>query len=69
MDVEALLPEVVPHQRRATRLHPRQGKPGIRDSSVGGPLLWSTHEPWPYCADARRRIGFERAADASQQFC
>jgi len=60
VDVEALFPEVISYRREATRLHPRQGKPGIRDSSVGGPLLWSTHEPWPHYADAHPSIGFER---------
>ncbi|NUS82385.1 MAG: DUF1963 domain-containing protein [Streptomyces sp.] len=51
VDVEALFPEIVPFRREATRLHPRRGEPGFRDSSVGGPLLWPSAEPWPHCAD------------------
>lgn len=51
VDVEALFPEIVPFRREATRLHPRRGEPGVRDSSVGGPLLWPSAEPWPHCAD------------------
>src|SRR5262245_40812923 len=59
VDVEALFPEVAAYRREATRLHPRQGEPGIRDSSVGGPLLWPAHEPWPHCLDAHPKIGFD----------
>ncbi|MEW1846216.1 hypothetical protein AB0392_50380, partial [Nonomuraea angiospora] len=33
-------------------LRPRRGEPGIRDSHVGGPMLWPVDEPWPHCADA-----------------
>ncbi|MFJ8042258.1 DUF1963 domain-containing protein [Kitasatospora sp. NPDC096147] len=51
LDVERLFPEVVPHRRRAVRLHPRAGSPGRRDSSVGGPLLWPADEPWPLCPE------------------
>ncbi|WP_280429509.1 hypothetical protein [Nocardia brasiliensis] len=36
VDVEAVFPE---HRREAVRLHPRSGRPGSRDSSLGGPLL------------------------------
>ena len=59
VDVEALFPEVVSYRREATRLHPRRGEPGVRDSSVGGPLLWPAHEPWPHCLDAHPKIGFD----------
>lgn len=33
-------------------LYPRSGEPGVRHSSMGGPLLWPTGEPWPYCAQS-----------------
>jgi Domain of unknown function (DUF1963) len=59
VDVEALFPEVATHRRAATRLHPRRGKPGVRDSSVGGPLLWPAHEPWPHCMHVHPKIGFD----------
>jgi hypothetical protein len=59
VDVEALFPEVVSYRREATRLHPRQVEPGVRDSSVGGPLLWPAHEAWPHCLDAYPKIGFD----------
>jgi len=47
--VAAVLPQLAPLARTATRLHPRPGSPSARDSSVGGPLLWPVDEPWPYC--------------------
>ncbi|MBF6048516.1 hypothetical protein GO001_25470 [Streptomyces sp. NRRL B-1677] len=43
----AQLPELADLARTATRLHPRPGAPTVHDSSVGGPLLWPTGEPWP----------------------
>ncbi|QNS06790.1 YwqG family protein [Streptomyces xanthii] len=48
-DAEALFPGLAPLRRTATRLHPRPGSPTARDSSVGGPMLWPTDEPWPVC--------------------
>lgn len=51
MAVEELFPEVVPFRLAAVRLHPRAGAPGVRDSSVGGPLLWPAAEPWPVCPE------------------
>jgi hypothetical protein len=59
VDVEALFPEVVTYRREATRLHPRRGKPDVRQSSVGGPLLWPAHEPWPHCMHAHSDDGLE----------
>ncbi len=50
VDVTAVLPQLAPLARTATRLHPRAGSPSWYDSSVGGPLLWPAAEPWPYCA-------------------
>jgi hypothetical protein len=55
VDVEALFPEVVAFRKPATRLHPRVGDPGARDSSMGGPVLWPRSEPWPYCGDGHPR--------------
>ncbi|WP_199547161.1 hypothetical protein [Streptomyces sp. N35] len=49
LDVAAVFPELAPLARTAIRLHPRAGTPSVRDSSVGGPLLWPADEPWPHC--------------------
>lgn len=51
VDIAALFPEIAPLARTATRLHPRPGSPGVHDSSVGGPLLWPSDEPWPVCEE------------------
>ncbi|MFI6848861.1 hypothetical protein OG535_22995 [Kitasatospora sp. NBC_00085] len=48
-DIVAAFPELAPLAREAVRLHPRRGEPTVRDSSVGGPLLWPADEPWPVC--------------------
>lgn len=48
-DIAAVFPRLAPLARTATRLHPRPGAPSVRDSSVGGPLLWPADEPWPHC--------------------
>lgn len=53
IDVTAVLPELAAHARETTRLHPRPGKPDSVDSSIGGPLLWPTSEPWPTCTAPR----------------
>ncbi|MCW8382252.1 YwqG family protein [Streptomyces justiciae] len=50
--VEELIPELAGHARTTTLLYPRAGTPGVRDSSVGGPLLWPADEPWPVCPGA-----------------
>ncbi|MEU6662879.1 hypothetical protein [Streptomyces sp. NPDC046821] len=57
VDVEALFAELGPLRRSATRLHPRRGTPTVRDSSVGGPMLWPAGEPWPVCTTAHKRAG------------
>ncbi|WP_398981103.1 hypothetical protein [Streptomyces sp. I05A-00742] len=49
VDVEQLFPEVAQYRRDAVRLHPRAGSPGVRESSLGGPLLRPRSEPWPHC--------------------
>ncbi|MFD4145370.1 hypothetical protein [Streptomyces goshikiensis] len=51
IDVAAVFPQLAPLARTATRLHPRPGVPTWHDSSIGGPLLWPTEEPWPYCEE------------------
>ncbi|MFJ7157371.1 hypothetical protein ACIQUQ_20775 [Streptomyces sp. NPDC101118] len=52
---EAVFPELAAHRGRTTRLHPRPGRPGVRDSHVGGPMLWPYDEPWPACHEAHER--------------
>lgn len=47
IDLAVEFPELVFYVRTTTRLHPRRGEPGVRDSSLGGPLLWPVDEPWP----------------------
>ncbi|WP_433202829.1 hypothetical protein ACQP00_33045 [Dactylosporangium sp. CS-047395] len=49
LDVAATFPELATASRRATRLHPRRGEVGPHDSSLGGPLLWPSDDPWPLC--------------------
>ncbi|MFB4314974.1 DUF1963 domain-containing protein [Actinomadura sp. 21ATH] len=46
-DITALFPALRGHERTTTMLHPVPGAPGVRDSSIGGPLLWPADEPWP----------------------
>ncbi|MER5904868.1 hypothetical protein ABT150_33035 [Streptomyces mirabilis] len=50
-DVVAVFPELIGTAREVTLLYPRAGQPGPGDSSIGGPLLWPTDEPWPMCAE------------------
>jgi hypothetical protein len=51
LDLEELFPALTRYARTATLLHPREGIPGVEDSSVGGPLLWPAAEPWPTCSE------------------
>ncbi|MDN3024668.1 hypothetical protein [Streptomyces sp. S.PB5] len=51
LDVPAHFPELAPLARTTIRLHPRPGAPTPTDSSIGGPLLWPTADPWPTCPD------------------
>ena len=48
---EEYLPELVALRRLTTRLHPRPGDPGARDSSLGGPMLWPIGTPLPTCTE------------------
>lgn len=47
--VAAWFPELPPSAREATRLHPRRARPGVHDSSIGGPALWPSWDEWPEC--------------------
>lgn len=50
--IVAAVPGLAPYARPAVILEPTPGKPGVRESSIGGPLLWPADEPWPHCAVA-----------------
>lgn len=52
VDLSRVVPGIGAHIRHTVRLHPRPGAPGLRDSHIGGPLLWPTAEEWPRCAAA-----------------
>ncbi|MEV7805170.1 hypothetical protein AB0O28_19685 [Microbispora sp. NPDC088329] len=49
VDVTEKFPELVEYARTTVRLHPRPGTPAVRDSHIGGPLLWPAGEAWPTC--------------------
>jgi hypothetical protein len=49
LDITTVFPELSALAATTVRLHPRAGRPGMRDSSLGGPLLWPASEPWPVC--------------------
>ncbi|GAA3302343.1 hypothetical protein [Streptomyces cinereospinus] len=49
-DVRALIPEYAALAREAVVLNPEPGDPDVRESPLGGGLLWPADEPWPYCA-------------------
>ncbi|CAL9558350.1 hypothetical protein SUDANB121_04597 [Nocardiopsis dassonvillei] len=42
-------PELHRYGAPALLLHPHLADPRPQDSSVGGPLLWPSDEPWPTC--------------------
>jgi hypothetical protein len=46
----AALPGLAPYARDAAVLRPERGHPRREDSSIGGPLLWPSDEPWPQCS-------------------
>jgi hypothetical protein len=52
LDITSVFPELAGLAKTAFRLHPRPGRPGAHDSSLGGPLLWPADEPWPACTTA-----------------
>ncbi|MFF4321166.1 hypothetical protein [Streptomyces sp. NPDC001568] len=49
-DAASVFPELAGMSRTTTRLRPRPGAPTVRESSVGGPLLWPADEPWASCS-------------------
>lgn len=49
-DLRTLIPEYEGLALATTLLNPEPGEPGVRESSLGGALLWPADEPWPYCA-------------------
>ncbi|MEU1540604.1 hypothetical protein ABZ461_21290 [Actinacidiphila glaucinigra] len=65
--VEALLaalPELASYARDAVILHPERAELDPWSSSIGGPLLWPSDEPWPECSlpDASDPAGSPAAA-------
>jgi hypothetical protein len=67
VEIEALLPALAGFRRNATRLHPRPGKPGPAESSVGGRFLWPAGEPWPECRVPHPRSHGRRTADVRER--
>ncbi|MER8047709.1 hypothetical protein [Streptomyces sp. NPDC094032] len=67
LDVEALFPDLAAYRGTTTRLHPRPGRPGVAESSVGGPLLWPAGEAWPVCTEAHGATRGVRPADVHRQ--
>lgn len=53
----AAMPGLAQLVRTVVALRPRRGEPGIRESHVGGPLLWPEGEPWPHCTDGDHKSG------------
>ncbi|MFG2951882.1 hypothetical protein [Streptomyces adustus] len=67
LDVEALFPELSACRGTTTRLHPRPGRPDATTSSVGGPLLWPSDEPWPVCTEPHSHARGRRPADIHRE--
>jgi hypothetical protein len=57
VDLAQVFPELIPYAQTTVRLHPRRGQPGMRDSHIGGPLLWPAGEAWPECTDQKSHGG------------
>lgn len=57
-DITTVFPELSALAAATVRLHPRAGRPDIRGSSLGGPLLWPADQPWPVCT--RPHVNWER---------
>lgn len=55
-DILGVVPELADFARMTTRLHPRRGTPTAMESSIGGPLLWPSDEPWPICTAPYRDL-------------
>jgi hypothetical protein len=56
LDIATVFPELTGLAKTTFRLHPRPGRPGVEDSSLGGPLLWPADEPWPACTTAHEGL-------------
>ncbi|MFI0357548.1 hypothetical protein [Actinomadura sp. 9N407] len=67
VDIAAVFPEIKELARITTRLHPRAGAPGVKDSSVGGPLLWPADEPWPVCTKSHYMDGILERLDIERR--
>lgn len=67
LNVETLFPGLSAYRGTTTRLHPRPGEPRVSESSVGGPLLWPAHEPWPVCTEQHSHTHGLRPADIHDQ--
>ncbi|MFI0501952.1 hypothetical protein ACH3WN_03690 [Streptomyces albogriseolus] len=63
VDIEAVIPDLSEHRGVATRLHPRPGTTTPEQSSVGGPFLWPSDEPWPQCREPHKRRFGERLSE------
>ncbi|MGW3711152.1 hypothetical protein ACWDN6_13490 [Streptomyces albogriseolus] len=63
VDIEAVIPDLSEHRGVATRLHPRPGTTTPERSSVGGPFLWPSDEPWPQCREPHKRRFGERLSE------
>jgi hypothetical protein len=51
VDVEALFPELSGLKKSAVRLFPRpESIMSVNDSKLGGNIIWSQMENWPYCS-------------------
>jgi hypothetical protein len=50
VDLGALFPELAGLARTTVRLHPWQSAVTVRESSLGGPVLWPAEEAWPVCS-------------------
>ncbi|HEY9371993.1 hypothetical protein [Streptomyces sp.] len=49
-EIVAAVPGLASYARPAVILVPERGEPAVRESSIGGPLLWPVDEPWPHCS-------------------
>ncbi|MFJ5775240.1 hypothetical protein [Streptomyces sp. NPDC093094] len=61
------VPEFAGLARSATLLRPSAGAPGPHDSSVGGPFLWPSADPWPVCRAPRLVRRREKLSDRDRE--
>ncbi|MFF4232881.1 hypothetical protein [Streptomyces sp. NPDC001820] len=67
VDIEEVFPELGRYRRTSTRLHPRKGSPRPDESSVAGPFLWPSAEPWPVCTASHDKSTGHRLADVREE--